>query len=134
MKKHDMIGKMVEKDALELVNDSQIKRILEELKIKEFNSVPQLIGMFDDSSVQDLISKAVFSSDLVTERNIANKMLNQCIARLRLRSIDSELLLLRKKIEESSKLRDTKSEKQLIQDYKDLVEKEKLVRGELNES
>lgn len=130
----DLASSVLEDDILQLIRDSEIKLVLEKVAGGDYRDVSQLIGMFDNNSVQDLVSEAIFSSDAVTERSTAHKMLNHCIARLRLRSINDQLLMLRKKIEESSKLDDSDSEKQLVKDYKDLVEKEKKVRGELNES
>lgn len=130
----DLVSTVLEDDILQLIRDSDIKLVLEEVAGGDYRDVSQLIGIFDSNSIQDLVSEAVFSSDAVTERSTAHKMLNHCIARLRLRSINDQLLMLRKKIEESSRLNDSDSEKQLVMDYKDLVEREKKVRGELNES
>lgn len=128
------INILTENNLLALVRDNDINLILGEIDSGKITDVNQLSGIFNNSQLQDLVSEAVFSSDSITEKSTAKKMLNHCIARLKLRDINEELVILRRKIGEAGKNRDHESEKILIKEYKDLVEKEKKVRGELYES
>jgi len=130
----DMVDEFYEKGGIDLIDDKDIKSILDEVKRYDYQNLTQLVGLFDNSSVQDLISEAVFSSDQIADSKTANKVLKHCRARLKLKKINKELLILRKRIEETSRQNDYAAEKELLKNYKDLVEKEKIVRGELNES
>lgn len=134
LKYPDLKNRIIEDEILELIEDDKIKSVLNVLSFS--NDSADISGLYghEDNDIQDMIAETVFSSDSISDRSTAVKMLNHCIARLRLKKINEELLLLRKRIEESSRNNDTDTERELLAEYRNLVAKEKSVRGEFNES
>ena len=129
----DTIKYLVGQKFLYLVDDSDIKRILVEIVDNGFSDIDSFINRFNESSIQTVISKAVFSFDGINDESTAIKMLKECIARLKLKHIGEELRSIRTQIQELSKDIEPDKEKKLLQDYNNLVKEEKEIKEELYE-
>ena len=74
-----------------------------------------------------------FSSEDITDRETALRMLKQCVSRLKLTHIGKQLKFIRNKIQELNESDDSNTEKKLMEDYRNLVRQEKELRGEMYE-
>ncbi len=122
-----------ENEVMELIKDGDVRDAIAMISKEEGKSISHIIAKCENPKIQSLISEAFFSLDPISDRDSAFLMLKHSIARLKIKKINNELLLVRKKIEEAKKSGNFEEEKQLLGHYQGLVKKEKILRGELNE-
>jgi DNA primase len=116
-----------------LIVDDQIKSILEEIVFNGRSDASSLLLKFCDASTQEIISDAIFSSDNILDESAGLKMLKDCIRKLKLKKIEYEFSILRLEIDRARKGENGNLEEKLIQDYRDLIEREKNIKGETHE-
>jgi len=113
------------------INDQNIKEIVQKNLSGEYKDVNSLISSISDPDSQSLISKAVFSSEEIENSNSAEKMLTECINRLKLRKVKEQLLDKRSQIQLLKTDSDFDTEKRLLEDYRNLIQEEKQIKSEL---
>ncbi|MBI2487577.1 MAG: DNA primase [Deltaproteobacteria bacterium] len=118
-----------EENLIDFISENDIKTVLKELILNGFDDVPSLLIRFSSGSVQEIISETVFFSDDVPDEATAWKMLRDCIRTLKLRRLEDSLRLLRLKIDQALAMKNFILEKELIKEYRDLVEQEKSIKG-----
>jgi DNA primase len=114
------------------INDPNIKEIVQKSFSGEYKDVNSLINSISDPDSQSLISKAVFSSEEIEDSNSAEKMLTECINRLKLRKVKEQLLDKRSQIQLLKTDSDFDTEKRLLEDYRNLIQEEKQIKSELH--
>lgn len=114
------------------INDPNIKEIVQKSFSGEYKDVNSLINSISDPDSQSLISKAVFSSEEIEDSNSAEKMLTECINRLKLRKVKEQLLDKRSQIQLLKTDSDFDIEKRLLEDYRNLIQEEKQIKSELH--
>jgi DNA primase len=118
---------------IEIIPEGDIKKIIEEIVINGVEDIASLLYLFSGSSVQEIISESIFSSNDITDEIIALRLLKDCIRKLKLRSIEEKLGIKRLEIEQAKKDKNHSLEEQLIREYRDLIEQEKGIQGETYE-
>ncbi len=114
------------------INDRNIREIILKNMSGDYEDINSLINSISDPDSQTLISKAVFSSDEITDKNSADKMLTECINRLKLRKVKEQLLSKRNQIQLLKTDSDLDAEKKLLEDYRNLIQVEKQLKSELH--
>ena len=114
------------------LNDYNIKAIVKKSISGDYEDINSLINSMTDPDSQTLISKAVFSSDEIEDKNFAEKMLKECINRLKLRKVKELLLNKRNQIQLLKTDSDIGTEKKLLEDYRNLIREEKQLKSELH--
>jgi DNA primase len=122
-----------EKDIIHFIPDGEIKTILEEIILNGFNDISSLLLSFDNASAQEIISEAIFSSDEILDEATGWKMLKDCIRKLRLKTLEDQLSLLRLQVDRARREKNNNLEEKLIREYRDLTEQEKSIKGETHE-
>ncbi len=118
-----------EENLMDFISESDLKAVLEELILNGFDDVSSLLSRFSSRSVQEIISEVVFFSEDVSDDVTAARMLRDCIRKLELRKLEDSLRVVRIKIDRAISEKNFILEKQLIREYRDLVEQEKNIRG-----
>jgi DNA primase len=118
-----------EKNLLALISETEIRTALEEIIVRGFEDVSSLLLKFNGSSIQELISEAIFFSDDIPDEPTALKMLKDCIRKLQLRGVEDRLRFLRLEIDRARAEKNDVQEKELIREYADLVGQEKNIKG-----
>ncbi len=125
-----------EKSVIDYITEKNIREVLEVIENKDAIDVSSLLMYFDDSSIQEIISEAIFTSDNIADESTATVMLYECLRKLKLGKLEDKLRLLRMQIEHATSNNDEVLEKKLLNEYKkcrDIVEQEKLIREEVYE-
>ncbi|MGH7889231.1 MAG: toprim domain-containing protein, partial [Thermodesulfobacteriota bacterium] len=118
-----------EENLMDFISENDFKAVLEELILNGFDDVSSLLSRFSSGSVQEIISEVVFFSEDVPDELTAERMLRDCIRKLELRKLEDSLRVVRIKIDRAIEEKNFILEKQLIREYRDLVEQEKNVKG-----
>ncbi len=121
------------KNVSDYFEDERLKVILNRIYKNRFHDISSLLNSFEGSDYQELISDLVFSSDDLIDKPTSKKILDDCITRIELESINLKLKNIRFKIQEQEKSLEKGFEKELLAEYRDLVELEKSLRGSINE-
>lgn len=114
------------------IGDPNILEIVKKNISGNYEDINSLINSISDPDSQTLISKAVFSSDDIIDKNFAEKMLKECINRLKLRKVKEKLLSKRNQIQHLKTDSDLDTEKSLLEDYRNLILEEKQLKSELH--
>jgi DNA primase len=122
-----------EEKLIDLITDSEIKAVLEEVILNSQSDASSLLLRFNDPSTQEIISEAIFSPDDISDEKTGLKMLKGCIRKLKLKRIEDEFSILRLEIDRARKKGDASLEEKLIREYRDLIEREKKIKGEAHE-
>ena len=133
LKYPDLVHEIDTQKVLQNIEDDRLKVIFTQFIENNTNDISSLINSFEESIYQDLISQLVFSSDDLIDKDTSKKILNNCITKLELESINLKLKEIRFKIEELKNSHDKETEKKLLAKYRDLVELEKNLRGNIND-
>jgi len=133
LKYPDLSSFLGHNDLVDFIEDETIRTIIKEIVEGEINDLSTILLRFNDFTIQKIISEAIFHSDDVTDVVTAQRMLNSCIRKMKIRKIDEGLKLLRFEIGNAVGKDDIKLEKRLIEEYKNLLEQGKLIKGEINE-
>lgn len=105
----------------ELITDINIKSILEVIVEEERLDPSSLLMHFDDQEAHEMISEALLSSPGVSDKETASKIVEGCIAKLKLSKLDGKLKVLRIEIDDAVKEKNAQLEKQLLEEYRDLT-------------
>ncbi|MEK6223307.1 MAG: DNA primase [Thermodesulfobacteriales bacterium] len=105
----------------ELIADRSINSVLEVIVEKGISDPSSLLLSFDDKEAHEMISEALLSSAGITDIETASKMLQGCIAKLKLSKLDGKLKVLRIEIDQAVKEKNAQLEKQLLEEYRDLT-------------
>jgi DNA primase len=125
-----------EADIVRFLGDSEIESVLREMLERDVIEVSSLLVRFNNTTSQEIVSDAIFTSNDVTDEHAARKMIEDCIRKIRLRKLEDRMRSLRVEIEQATNTKDDVLEKELIKEYKEcreLVEREKSVRGVIYE-
>ncbi|MGE5444358.1 MAG: DNA primase [Ignavibacteriales bacterium] len=122
-----------EEKLIDLIADGEIKSILKEIVLNGQSDASSLLLRFGDVSTHEIISDAIFSSDNISDESTGWRMLKDCIQKLKLKRIENEFSMLRLEIDRARKEKDARLEEKLIQEYRDLIEREKNIKGETHE-
>ncbi|MER3446638.1 MAG: DNA primase [Candidatus Dadabacteria bacterium] len=122
-----------EENVVHFIADGEIKAILEEITLNGQSDVSSLLLKFNDPSTQEIISGAIFSSDDIPDESTAWRMLKDCIRKLKLKRIEDEFIILRLEMDRARREKNTSLEEKLIREYRDLIEREKNIKGEAHE-
>ncbi|MGB2691354.1 MAG: DNA primase [Thermodesulfobacteriota bacterium] len=105
----------------ELLTDINIKSILEVIVEEEQLDPSSLLLHFDGKEAHEMISEALLSSLGVSDIETASKIVEGCIAKLKLSKLDGKLKVLRIEIDQAVKEKNGQLEKQLLEEYRDLT-------------
>jgi len=115
------------------INDDNIKQILIKMITTEFDNISMIIDDFIEPEIKSILSNAIFSSEEVQISESTDKMLDECINRLKLRKIREQLVLKRDELNKLDNQNTQVNEKDLIEDYRNLIKQEQRIKGELHE-
>lgn len=118
-----------EENLMDFISESDIKTVLEELVLNGFDDVSSILIRFNSGSIQEIISGVVFFSEDVPDEVTAWRMLRDCIRTFKLRRLEDSLRIIRLKIDQAIGEKNFILEKELIKEYRDLVEQEKNIKG-----
>ncbi len=105
----------------ELITDRSINSVLEVIVEKGISDPSSLLLSFDDKEAHEMISEALLSSLGVSDVETASKIVEGCIAKLKLSKLDGKLKVLRIEIDQAVKEKNAQLEKQLLEEYRDLT-------------
>ncbi len=126
-----MIGLIDEEFVFHHINDDNIKKILNKMISEKFDDASTLLNSFTEPQINRILSSAIFLSDEVHDlKGKEEEMLYECIARLKLRKLDDQLIFQITEIKESSSSAD---EKDALKVYRDLLEQKENIQKELYE-
>ncbi len=132
--KYPELSEMItEKNAANLISTGSVKLIVDAIVTDNIQDVSKLLLHFEDVKVQELISEVLMSSDSITDRQVASKMLVGCLDRMRKNKYEEDLKSLRLKIDEAIRSKDIALEKRLLVEYNDLMKQNSRRTGEPNE-
>ncbi|MGQ0794143.1 MAG: DNA primase [Deltaproteobacteria bacterium] len=110
--------------------DDELKPIFEEITLGGVGDLSSLLLKFIGTPTQSMISEIILSSDTVNEEAAAERMLKDCVRKLRRRRLEDALKALRLKIDRAVNEKDGTLEQNLIAQYRDLMERGKALKGE----
>ncbi|MGI9535150.1 MAG: DNA primase [Thermodesulfobacteriota bacterium] len=124
----------IDKDfVFKYINDDNIKQILIKMISSEFEDISMIINEFKKPEIKSILSNAIFSSEEVHASNSTEKMLDECINRLKLKKIREQLVLKRNELNKNDNKQSALNEKKLMEDYRNLIIQEQQIKGELHE-
>ncbi len=121
------------KNLIAFMPDGDIRKIVEEIVLNGIKDISSFLSRFSSGSAQEIISESIFSADDIPDEATARKLLRDCIRKLKLRTIEERLSLMRLEIEQAKRNKDDSLEQKLICEYRDLIKQEKDIHGEANE-
>ncbi|MCI0454853.1 MAG: DNA primase [Candidatus Dadabacteria bacterium] len=121
------------KNLIAFMPDGDIRKIVEEIVLNGIEDVSSFLSRFSSGSAQEIISESIFSADDIPDETTARKLLRDCIRKLKLRTIEERLSLMRLEIEQAKRNKNDILEQKLISEYRDLIKQEKNIHGEANE-
>ncbi len=109
--------------------NGELKVILKRVGEWEFTEVSSLVSSFEKIEMQQLLSELIFSSDDLIDETTSEKILNDCVKELELRDIAFKRNEVIERIRKQRDSSDKTLERQLVEQYRDLVSMEKTIRG-----
>ena len=109
-----------EKDITADISNPEVKAVLEEILINGVHDASALLQIFQDSPAQPLITGALFSSPGISDRDTAGRMIETCIKKVRQKKLDDRLKILRLRIDEAVRNKDSALEKEILKEYSEL--------------
>lgn len=122
----------IDKNLCDYFVEEDLKVIFIKLFESDKKDISVLVNSFEDIRIQELLSNLIFSSDELEEEEQSRRILNNCINKLRLKSIDLKLKFVRDKIQQNSSSKNKDIEKKLLEEYRDLVDLEKTIKRNIN--
>ena len=119
--KIESVGEHFENGDLEVI----LKRVGE----GEFTEVSSLMSSFEKIEMQQLLSELIFSSDDLMDETTSEKILSDCVRELELRDIAFKRNEVIDRIRKQRDSSDKTLERELVEQYRDLVSMEKNIRG-----
>lgn len=117
------------KNVEEYFENGDLKVILKRVGEGEFNEISSLMSSFEKIEMQQLLSELIFSSDDLIDKTTSEKILNDCMRELKLRDIAFKRNEVIDRIRKQRDSSDKSLERKLVEQYRDLVSKEKAIRG-----
>lgn len=109
--------------------NADLKVILKHVGEGEFTEVSSLMSSFEKIEMQQLLSELVFSSDDLIDETTSEKILSDCVKELELRDIAFKRNEVIERIRKQRDSSDKTLERELVEQYRDLVSMEKTIRG-----
>ena len=109
--------------------NGDLKVILKRMGEGGFTEVSSLMSSFEKIEMQQLLSELIFSSDDLIDETTSEKILRDCLKELELRNIAFERNEVIDSIRKQRDSSDKTLERKLVEQYRDLVSKEKTIRG-----
>ena len=109
--------------------NGDLKVILKRVGEGEFTEVSSLMSSFEKIEMQQLLSELVFSSDDLIDETTSEKILDDCVKELELRNIAFKRSEVTERIRKQRDSSDKTLERELVEQYRDLVSMEKTIRG-----
>ncbi len=102
------------------IANPEIRAILEEMLLNDVLDASALLQIFQDRPGQALITEALFSSPGISDRETAGRTIERCIKKVKQRKLDDRLKLLRLRIDEAVRNKDSELEKEILKEYSEL--------------
>ena len=112
---------VIENNAANLISVKNVKLIVDAIVTNDIRDVSKLLLHFEDVKVQELISEILMSSDFITDKQSASKMLVGCLDRMRKNKYEKDLKSLRLEIDEAIRSKDVTLEKRLLEELQELI-------------
>lgn len=109
--------------------NGDLKVILKRVGEGEFTEVSSLMSSFEKIEMQQLLSELVFSSDDLIDETTSEKILSGCVRELELRDIAFKRNEVIDRIRKQRDSSDKTLERELVEQYRNLVNMEKDIRG-----
>ncbi len=109
--------------------NGDLKVILKRVGEGEFTEISSLMSSFEEIEMQQLLSELIFSSDDLIDETTSEKILNDCVRELELRDIAFKRNEVVDRIRKQRDSSDKSLERELVEQYRDLVSMEKAIRG-----
>ena len=109
--------------------NGDLKVILKRVGEGEFTEISSLMSSFEEIEMQQLLSELIFSSDDLIDETTSEKILNDCVRELELRDIAFKRNEVIDRIRKQRDSSDKSLERELVEQYRDLVSMEKAIRG-----
>lgn len=109
--------------------NGDLKVILKRVGEGEFTEVSSLMSSFEKIEMQQLLSELIFSSDDLIDETTSEKILKDCVKELELRNIAFKRSEVGERIRTQRDSSDKNLERKLVEQYRDLVNMEKTVKG-----
>lgn len=109
-----------EKDITADISNPDVKAVLEEILTNGVHDASALLQIFQDSPAQTLITGALFSSPGISDRDTAGRMIETCMKKVRQKKLDDRLKILRLRIDEAVRNKDSALEKEILKEYSEL--------------
>jgi DNA primase len=110
-----------EKDISADISNPDVKAVLEEMLMNGVHDASALLHIFQDSPAQTLITGALFSSPGISDRDTAGRMIETCIKKVKQKKLDDRLKILRLRIDEAVRNKDSALEKEILKEYSELM-------------
>lgn len=120
------LKKQIEEDVPDLIMDESIKKILR-IYLKHEDDIAGIINYFDDSALKSILTEVFFSNDDITGYDVGIKIYKDCLKRIRLKAIKTQLSIIKYNL---SKKEEESDHNKLLQEYRDLVKKEKALNSQ----
>ena len=109
--------------------NGDLKVILKRVGEGESTEISSLMSSFEEIEMQQLLSELIFSSDDLIDETTSEKILNDCVRELELRDIAFKRNEVIDRIRKQRDSSDKSLERELVEQYRDLVSMEKAIRG-----
>jgi DNA primase len=108
-------------DVSDYISSPDIKAVLEEMLVRDVLDASALLQIFQGSPSQGLITEALFSSPGISDRETAGRTIERCIKKVKQRKLDDRLKILRLRIDEAVRNKDSVLEKEILKEYSELM-------------
>lgn len=109
--------------------NGDLKVILKRVGDGEVTEISSLMSSFEKIEMQQLLSELIFSSDDLIDETTSEKILSDCVTKLELRDIAFKRNEVIDRIRKQRDSSDKTLERELVEQYRDLVSMEKNIRG-----
>ncbi|MCY3985676.1 MAG: DNA primase [Candidatus Dadabacteria bacterium] len=109
--------------------NENLKIILEQLGQEEFTDIFSMMSSFGKIEMQQMLSELIFSADDLVNEITSRKILSDCVRELELKSITLKRNEVLDRIHKQKDSPDKTFERELVEQYRDLVSMEKSIRG-----
>ncbi len=112
-----------------LFRDVDLRTIVESVGEDDFTGVSSLMGSFESTEMQQLLSELVISSDDLLDEDTSGETLRGCLQKLELREIEFRRNEVIESIRKQRGASDKAVERELVRQYGDLLKKEEHLKG-----
>ena len=109
--------------------NDDLKVILKHVGEGGFTKVSSLMSSFEKIEMQQLLGELIFSSDDLIDETTSEKVLSDCVRELELRDIAFKRNEVTDRIRKQRGSPDKSLERELVEQYRDLVSMEKTIKG-----